>query len=90
MSNLVNATPPTVLGKSILNIAGVFKGLRMCMRYYCNPHINFCYFFRSLNFVIFWLNFYHIPVDTGCLVDATPPTILPGSFLNFAGVFVKV
>ena len=29
-------------------------------------------------------------LDTRYLVNATPPTVLAGSFLNFAGVFVKV
>ena len=29
------------------------QGLKMCMMFGCNPQINFCHFFRSLNLVIF-------------------------------------
>ena len=54
----------------------------MCMMFSCNPQINFCHFFTSLNLVIFSLK--HI--DAGHLVNPTPPTILHGSFLIFAGV----
>ena len=42
-------------------------------------------FFTSLNLVIFGLK--HI--YTGCLVNLTPPTILPRSFLNVSVVSVK-
>ena len=48
----------------------------MCMRFGCNPQINFCHFFQSLNLVNFWLNFYQSIIDTGYLVNATPPTVL--------------
>ena len=30
----------------------------MCMTFGYNPQINFCYFFHSLNLVIFGLNYY--------------------------------
>ena len=42
--------------------------------------------FTSLNLDIFGLK----QVDTVYLVSPTPPTILPGSFCNFPGVFPKV
>ena len=45
----------------------------MGMRFGCDPQIIFSHFFRNLNLVIF----------------CATPTILAGSFLNFAGVFVK-
>ena len=32
----------------------------MCMKFGCNPQINFHHLFRSLNLVPFWLHFYHV------------------------------
>ena len=56
----------------------------MCMAFCYNPQIIFCRFFRSLDLVISVLKaFRH-------LVNATPLTVLAGSFLNFAAVFVSV
>ena len=51
----------------------------MCMTFGCNSQIRFCYFFRSLNLVIFkYLLLKHR--DTRYLVNATPPTLLSGLF----------
>ena len=50
-------------------------------------HIKFCHFFRIVNLVVFGIKAYR---DTGYLVNTTPPTILVGTFSNFACVFVKV
>ena len=32
------------------------QGLKMCMKFGCNPQIIICHFICSLNLVIFWLN----------------------------------
>ena len=48
----------------------------MCMTFGCNPQINFCYFIRSSDLIIMGIK--HL--DTGYLVNATPPTVLAGSF----------
>ena len=45
-------------------------GLELCMWFGYNPWINFCHFFHSVNFVIFWQC-----IDNGYLVSATPYTI---------------
>ena len=34
------------------------QGLNMCMTFGCNPRIYFLYIFCSLNFILFWLDFY--------------------------------
>ena len=52
----------------------------MCMIFGCSPQINFCYIFRSLNLVFFG----RLLVSTKAYVNATPPTILAESLLNFA------
>ena len=49
--------------------------------------IAFCHFFGSLNLVIFIFGLKHI--GTGYIVNATPPTVLAVSFLNFAGCFCQ-
>ena len=68
MSNLVNATPPIVLAGSFRNPAGIFdQGLKMCMTFGCNSQIHFCYFFSSLNLVIFQLIFYKSIFKLGIL-----------------------
>ena len=59
----------------------------MCMTFGCNPQVNICHLFRSLNLVILCVDFYQSIIDTGnwvldigYLVNATLPTILPVSF----------
>ena len=45
ITNLVDATPPTVLADFFLNFASVFcLGLKMCMTFDCKPKINFYHF----------------------------------------------
>ena len=52
--NLVNTTPPTILAGSFFKLCRcIYQGMKMCMRFGCNPQINFCHFFRSLNLAIF-------------------------------------
>ena len=50
---LVNATRSTFLPESFCNLASVFKGLKLCMRFSSNPQIIFCHCFRSLNLLVF-------------------------------------
>ena len=52
----------------------------MCMTVGCNSQINFCHFFRSLNLVFFCSTSSKKHIDTGYLVNATPPTVLPDVF----------
>ena len=56
----------------------------MCMTFSCNPEIIFYHFVSILNLVLAHLVPKHI--STGYLGNATPPTILPISFLNLAAV----
>ena len=49
----------------------------MCMTFGCNPQINVCHFFRSLNLVIF------LAYSIWTLVNATPSTSLPEFFVTF-------
>ena len=53
----MKATPHTVLARSFRNFAGVlfYQGLKMCMTFCCNHHINFCPFFRNSDLVILGL-----------------------------------
>ena len=42
-------THPTILSESFLKLCRCFcQGLKMCMTFGCNPHINLYHFFRSL------------------------------------------
>ena len=59
-------------------------GLKMCMWFGYNPRVNFCPFFHSVNFVIFWPQILWKCIDSGYLVSANPHTILYWSFWNFA------
>ena len=62
-------------------------GLDISMWFGYNPWINFCHFFHFVNFVIFWPQIIWKSCDSGCLVSATPHTILYRSLWNFAHVF---
>ena len=51
---IVCATAPSVLCRSFFKLSRCFcHGLKMYMWFGYNPQLNFCYFFRILNFVIF-------------------------------------
>ena len=58
----------------------------MCMNFGCNPQINFYHFFCSVDLVIFGLKAFRLSfsglkhLDTGYLVNATPPTVYPDIF----------
>ena len=56
----------------------------MCMTFGCNPQIKFCCLLTSLN--LFILDLKHI--DTGYLLNLTPPTSLPSSFFETLQVFL--
>ena len=61
----------------------------MCMRFACNPQINFITFSHSFDLVIFAKR---LPknISIGYLVDVTPPCCnFTQIFLNFAGGFLK-
>ena len=75
----MNTTPIVVVG-TLHVLLPMPEGVR-------NPHIKLCHFFRTVNLVIFGIK---ASIDTGYLVNTTPPTVLVGSFSNFACVFVKV
>ena len=55
------------------------QGLKICIMFSCNPQIIFCHFFRSLNLVIFWLNFFQSWVPCEC-----------NSSYNFSQIFLKL
>ena len=58
----------------------------MCMTFGCNPQINSRHFFAV--WTLSFLGLMHL--DTGHLVNPTPPTVLPGSFFKFLRCFFKV
>ena len=66
------------------------EGLKICMTFACNPQINFCHFLSSLNLVIVLAQLLSNHIDTGYLVNATPPTIVVRYFGNLADCFVNV
>ena len=58
----------------------------MCTTFSSNPEITFCLIFRSLDLIGFGSTSTKAYIGTGFLVNAIPPSILPGSLLNFAAV----
>ena len=62
-------------------------GLEMCTWFGYNPWVNFCHFFRFVNFVIFWPQILWKCIDSGYLVSATPYTTSWLSLCNFAHLF---
>ena len=77
MSNLMNATPSYNFSPIFLKLCRCFgQCLKMCMRLCCKHQINFCHF--ELSHLSSQLLSKHI--GTGYLVNATPSTILQGSF----------
>ena len=85
--NLVNASHSTVLAGSFFNFRICFcHGLKTCLMFSCNPQIIFVTI-STVRTLSFW-SLKHL--DTGNLVNATPPTILPGYFINFVRYCVKV
>ena len=68
------------------NAAGVFVKVWKCACFLsAYPQINFCHFICSFNLAQLLLKAYR---QSGKLVNATPHTMVPGSFWKFACVFV--
>ena len=84
---LVATTPPAVVKCSFLNFAGVFV---MVSRYVCA----FGIFLKLFLLVFLHFRFSHFlssnSIESEYIVNATPLTVVSGSFWNFAGIFYMV
>ena len=84
----VPLTPPTVFCPILLKLHRCFKdGLKMCMWFFQNPEIIFCYFFHIFNLDIFWVLILQKSIGSRYLVPLTPPTVFGRSFWNFTWAF---
>ena len=90
VSNLMNATPPTILSGSFLNFTGVFVKVWRCAWHLAVILGLIFVTFSQFEISHFLARLLPKHIDTGNLVMATPLTILAGYFWNFAGVSVKV
>ena len=60
-------------------------GQEICMWFWYNPWIKFCYFFHFVKFVIFWPQILWKCRESGYLVSATPHTILYRRCCHYQG-----
>ena len=86
----MNTTSTTILAGSIWNVTGVSVKVWSCARNLAVIFRFYLLLFSQFELCHFWDRFLPKHIDTGYLVNATPPTILAWSFWNLAGMFVNV